>query len=337
MKHRCSTRRTFAHKLLAFAGLLSAATFACAQGLTPQTPAQEYIHVNGHVFAVENYGKFDRVVVGYDVPTNGSNSLWALNTYQQPYLHSTTNQNWQRVTGPNLAQVSLAQLSVGHSDCAWGLDSSGNIYDWSPTSGVFTQVGGTLAQIAVGNDCDVWGVNGADSVYHYTGNTFNLVSGSLAQIAVGASNYVWGLNSSGNAYRWNGSSLAPVSAGATLAQISVGQDGDAWALTSAGAIYHCALNCSSFSSVSGALSQISVNSAGSVWGLNSSGNIYYYSSSSGWVQTSGTLSQIAAGKLVAYGLNGFDLMYGDANGGGWTTLSETLSWLGRFLVTGIWV
>ncbi|MBV9764153.1 MAG: Ig-like domain-containing protein [Acidobacteriaceae bacterium] len=191
----------------------------------------------------------------------------------------------------------LVEISVGANGVVWGLNAQEEIYRWDLQAQNWTYIPGSLRQISVGADGDVWGINDGDQIYHFDpiNQSWQQVPGSLVQIAVGFDAAVWGLNAQQQIYRFNPGSYKFEQVPGFLSQIAVGSDGDVWGINSAQQISHFNTLYQNWENVSGTLVQLSVGSATQVWGLSATGGIYHFDSQSQtWLQVSGALQQIAA-------------------------------------------
>lgn len=282
----------------------------CAQGLSPATPAQEFIRLNGQVAVIENGATFSRISVGSD------GTIWALTNFGSIFRYNTTNQNWQQVPG------GLAQIAVGDAADVWGLNAGQLIYQYNTSTGLFQQVGGALTQISVGPDHNVWGINSVGQAWHYTSGAWVNVAGTYTQIAAGDGVAAWALNN-GNIYQYNSSTKTFGQIGGTLSQIAVGSDNDLWGLTSAGYCYHYV--SSSWINIPGAYAQIAVGSTTNVWTLDSAGRIYKYNSSTKtFQQTPGGLRQIGAGYSATFGINTAGQVWQYVSNA-WSNIPETIA------------
>jgi len=195
------------------------------------------------------------------------------------------------VSGPALTQIAIGSTQV------WGLDGSGNIYQYDHTTKAFNQITGNLSQIAVGEGKAVWGINSAGDVYQYDFTTLAFVhqggSLQLSQISVGeatsaGSAGVWGIGLTGGIHYWNGLAFELFNQGAivdgeqTPKYVSVGQSAP-WILDNNGHAWLFNNNTGFFDGPIGAssggqqvLTQISVGSDLFAWGINSSDDIFVY-------------------------------------------------------------
>jgi len=89
----------------------------------------------------------------------------------------------------------LAKIAVG-GQSMWGINQSGQIYEFEPAAQTFRQVPGQLTRIAVGGGTlgqpdEVWGINASHEIFHF--NPFDLpapglfeqIPGLLTTISVG--------------------------------------------------------------------------------------------------------------------------------------------------------
>lgn len=195
------------------------------------------------------------------------------------------------VSGPALTQIAIGTTQV------WGLDASGNVYQYDHTTKAFNQIPGNLSQIAVGEGKAVWGINSAGDVYQYDFTTLAFVhqggSLQLSQISVGeatsfGSAGVWGIGLTGGIHYWNGLAFELFNQGAivdgaqTPKYISVGQSAP-WILDNNGHAWLFNNDTGFFDGPIGAngggeqvLTHISVGSDLFAWGINSSDDIFVY-------------------------------------------------------------
>lgn len=194
---------------------------------------------------------------------------------------------WQLIPG------GLSQVSAGSANNIWGVNSAGNIFNFT---GTFNPIPGGLSCVSAASDGTVWGVNSGGNIYRRDGNSWTQIPGGLMQISVGSAKNVWGVNSGGNIYQYTGDDSNPwTQIPGGLSWVSAAADGTVWGVNSGGNIYR--RDGSSWTQIPGGLMQISVGSAQNVWGVNSGGNIYQYTGddSNPWVQIPGGLSNIAVG------------------------------------------
>lgn len=190
----------------------------------------------------------------------------------------------------------LAHITAGSASAVWGLNASQLIFSWASSSVTWDYIPGTLTQIAIGSDGDVWGLNASQSVYHYdsVNQKWQQIPGTLAKIAVGSDGEVWGINPSNSVFRFNAAARTFGQIPGSLTQIAVGADGDVWGLENQSILHFSPLS-QTFTSMAGSLSQITVGSGGNVYGLNSQNQVCQYnaqSQSCSWI--AGNLTQIAA-------------------------------------------
>jgi len=172
----------------------------------------------------------------------------------------------------------LMQISAGTTE-VWGVDTSGNVYQYDKKTNAFKQEHGALGQIAVGQGKDVWGLNNAEDIYRYNFKTkeWDEVAGALAQIVAGGAG-VWGINNSGEIYYYNGTKFVQFTNGTVpvAEYIAVGAD-EAWVLDTSGSPWLYNTNTGYFDQVQDAtLSQIAVGNALEAWGVNGSQDIFEY-------------------------------------------------------------
>ena len=135
----------------------------------------------------------------------------------------------------------LSKIAVG-GQSMWGINQSGQVYQFDPAAQKFTQVQGQFTRIAVGGGTlgqpdEVWGINASQQIFRF--NPFDLpapglfeqIPGSLTAISVGPGYEpchqaeVWGINASGNIYRFDYCANSFFQVPGILAQITVG-DGE---------------------------------------------------------------------------------------------------------------
>jgi virginiamycin B lyase len=193
----------------------------------------------------------------------------------------------------------LTEIAVGSSQ-TWGLDGSGNAYQYDKSTKAFNKIAdlpAPLTKITVGEGKSVWALDKDGNVYQYIFPSGPFVQEDaplqLSQISAGAatsagSKGVWGVGLTGGVHYWNGTKFVTYSqsgfppSGATVKFISVGQ-AQPFALDSNGHAYLYNNDTGFFDGPLGAsgggqqvLSQISVGSELNAWGINSSDDIYVY-------------------------------------------------------------
>ncbi len=98
---------------------------------------------------------------------------------------------FHKVPGPLLAQIAVAGNNL-----VWGLDFSGLIYQYNPSTQKFEQISGRRAQVAVGASGNVWGIAGDQTIWRFdpTKGFFVRVAGFLTSLSLDTIGDVWGVN-----------------------------------------------------------------------------------------------------------------------------------------------
>jgi hypothetical protein len=120
-----------------------------------------------------NTGQFEKVL-GWltKISVRSPYDAWGVNGYGQIFLYTGDPSNpWSRIPGPPLAQI-VAGGDYSGTWQVWGLDSNGQIYQFSSLNENWYQIPGALAQIAIGSSGDVgepgiWGVNRSAQIYQF--------------------------------------------------------------------------------------------------------------------------------------------------------------------------
>ncbi len=260
-------------------------------------------------------GTFTQVAVGAD------GSVWAIDGGQsQAYRYDpglSANYPWDVFPTP----TPLAQISVGYAGAVWAADTSGNVYQFQPTTPpaakTLQQVTGALAQVAVAADGNVWGLDSAGSIYAFNSATQNWdwVPGQLAQIAVGFGGAVWGINSNQQIFRFNSQTQDWTLIPGLLTSIAVGSQNAVWGINSSGQVYQYS-DQQWYLKAGLTATQIAVSTDGTVSGLNTQQQIYRYNNrTQNWQQVAGLLQQIAVGSATAmWGVNSAQQIFSYATG-----------------------
>jgi virginiamycin B lyase len=224
-------------------------------------------------------------------------------------------QSFVQVTTSSLVQIAAGGQSM------WGLNQSGQIFQFDPGAQKFTQVPGQLTSIVVGGGTlgqldEVWGLNGSHEIFRFNPQDlpapglFEQKPGFLSRISVGPGYEpchqaeVWGINASGDIYRFNYCANTFFQVPGILAQIAVG-DGEVWGLNAAGQIYRFNFQTGTFLQAPGILAGI-VTGGGQVWGINSSFQIFRLDRATGaftQVQVPGALLNLSVGGNGVWALN----------------------------------
>lgn len=130
---------------------------------------------------------------------------WALDGSGNAWLYNSNTDFFDETSG-----TTLVQISVGEGE-AWGVDSSGAVWEYVTTSEKWMQPepGAVLRNVAVGNNSNIWGVTTSGEIYKFNVKKlkFELVSPqppeAIDRIRVsdgGAGIFV--LANSGNVYKY---------------------------------------------------------------------------------------------------------------------------------------
>jgi virginiamycin B lyase len=218
----------------------------------------------------------DQISVGVD------GTVWAVSGGTVELFNRGT-QTFQAVAGA----PAMTQVSVGAGNDVWGVDASGNVYEYlAGASPTWNHIPGELNLVQVGANGDVWGINAAGSIYYYNFATPGWVQipGALGTLSVGADGTVWGINGQLQVYRYNGSTNGSVgtfvNVPGSLSEISVGDGNVVWGVNAQGQIYYYANG--TFNPVAGELNEVWATFDGAVWGVNTSGTLYRYNTTNGF-------------------------------------------------------
>jgi hypothetical protein len=176
----------------------------------------------------------------------------------------------------------MSQVSVGAGSDVWGVDGSGNIYQYNASSQTWTHIPGELNLVQVGANGSVWGINQYGQTYYYNFATSSWVNipGALATLSVGADGVVWGINAQQQVYRLNAAAQSWVNVPGALIQISVGNANNIWGVNAQNQVYHYNTSTQIWVNIpSAALVQVRAAFDGSVWGVDAGGNLYQWNSS----------------------------------------------------------
>ncbi|WP_370979489.1 tectonin domain-containing protein [Agaribacterium sp. ZY112] len=188
--------------------------------------------------------------------------------------------------GPNNGR--LVRIDVGENDKPWGINATGNIYEWNGSRWLQRDSGGQ--DIAVGRDSvfltktdgTIWEWNGSQFI------RFGPTNSRLVRIDVGVSR-PWGINANGNVYRWDGTRWQPRGSDGQDLGIGGGKifltktDGTIWSWNGNQFVR--------FGPTNGRLSVIDVGEDGSPWGININGTAYSWNGSR-WVNQGGNAEEI---------------------------------------------
>ena len=166
----------------------------------------------------------------------------------------------------------LVRIDVGENGRPWGINSAGNIYEWTgrrwqrrdsdgqdiavgggsvyltKTDGTIWQWNGSqfvrfgpsfgrLVRIDVGEDGQPWGININDDVYRWTGRRWLRVDADGQDIGVGGG-AVFLTKTDDTIWRWNGSEFVRFGpGGGRLSSIDAGADGVPWGINIRGTAY----------------------------------------------------------------------------------------------------
>jgi hypothetical protein len=212
-------------------------------------------------------------------------------------------QHFEQVKG------TLAQVSAGRNE-VFGVDTKANVWRYHPTTKSFAKIAGvSLAQVAVGGGSvtqldEVWGINSSFNVYrfNYTTKSFDQIPGAaLTQITVGVGNEdqchpyeVWGIASNQEVFRYDYcANKFNQSANSFLTSIATGAS-DVWGTINSEA-YHYSFGQEQFVQTAGTMAEIAVG-VNDVWGIDGSGDLYRYDpNNGGWNSFGSPVNQVAAG------------------------------------------
>lgn len=245
----------------------------------------------------------------------------------------------------DLTSAIITQVAVGYGAAVWGLDGSGNVYQWNAQSATWLQVTGNLSNIAVGAGGAVWGLNSSQQIFELIGGSRRpfqflavLPGASLNQMSVGADGSVWGVNGDTVEYFNSGTQTFQAVPGAPpLSQVSVGAGANVWGVDANGNIYQYNASSQSWTHIAGELKLIQGGANGAVWGINASGSTYYYNfATSSWVNVPGQLGTLSVGADgTVWGINGFLQIY-RFNGTSWVNVPGSLVQISVGNANNIW-
>jgi hypothetical protein len=232
--------------------------------------------------------------------------------------------NMSGVGVPSPQPIRLAQVSCGQAAYPWGVDATGNVYQYQPSDGTGwsqSQVTGRqVKQVSVAADNTVCGLDSQGTIWQYDVNTSawtQMSGGPLVQISCGASNNIWGVDSSNKVWQFT-NSWAQISG--SMKQVSVAFDGTVWGLDPQGMIYQYQNNAWT-QMPGGPLAQLSCASSGNVWGVGTEtggGSVWQYTT--GWARMPGLLKQVSVSyDGTPWGIGTDSYVYRYANNA-WTRL-----------------
>ncbi|HEX3684281.1 MAG TPA: tectonin domain-containing protein [Bryobacteraceae bacterium] len=277
---------------------------------------------------------FTQISVGVD------GDLWAVKNnlaYHYDVLHNTL----------DVTPGSIAQVMVGSGAAVFGLDSSGNVFQWSAQAQAWVQISGTLSSLAVGANGQVWGVDSSQNIFQLTNSptrayqALSPVPGNFTQISVGSDGSAWAVDSSNLVYNFNSGTqtFQAVSGAPALAQLSVGAGADVWGVDTSGDIFEYNATAGTWNEIPGQLTSIQVGANMSVWGINAAGSTYTYNaSSSSWTQIPGQLATLSVGADgTVWGINAGGQIYRfDSRMQSWVNVAGTLTQISVGSATNIW-
>lgn len=223
------------------------------------------------------------------------------NTNVQVEYFNAGTQSFENVSGA----PPLAQLSVGAGADVWGLDASGNIYQYDAGAGSWNNIPGNLSSIQVGAEGSVWGINsgGGTYTYNFSDNSWTKIPGQLSSIAVGKDGSAWGINQNQQIYRFDRMTQSWVNIPGSLVAIWVGSAENVWGENVNGQFYRFNAatqawmnvpNVPAGISVFSVSSELSVSWDGSVWATDARAGLYE------WNSTTNTFDYV--GSLTGYGI-----------------------------------
>lgn len=278
---------------------------------------------------------FTQISVGVD------GDVWAVKNnvaYHYDVLHNTL----------DATPGSIAQVMVGSGAAVFGLDPSGNVFQWSAQAQAWVQIPGTLSSIAVGANGQVWGVDSSQNIFQLTNSparayqVLSRVPGNFSQISAGADGSAWAVDSNNLVYYFNSGTqtFQAISGAPALAQISVGAGSDVWGVDTSGNIFEYNATAATWNQIPGQLTSIQVGANGTaVWGINAAGSTYSYNaSSSSWTQIPGGLATLSVGADgTVWGINAGGQIYRfDTAMESWVNVAGTLTQISVGSATNIW-
>lgn len=213
-------------------------------------------------------GSLNQISIGVD------GNVWALNGTTVEYFNRGT-QMFEAVSGA----PPLMQLSVGAGANVWGVDSSGNIFQYNATTATWNNIPGQLTSISVGADGSVWGINASGQTYTYNSATasWTNIPGQLNTLSVGADGTVWGINAGQQIYRFDAGTQSWVNVPGLLVQISVGNASNIWGVNYQHQVYRLDTSTQTWAQIPfAALVDIAAAFDGTVWGVNETGGLYQW-------------------------------------------------------------
>lgn len=257
------------------------------QGLlfvSPTSLSQIYVGADGSVWGLAASANYP--------PESGPQST---NT-QVEYFNAGT-QSFENVPGA----PELVELSVGAGADVWGLDASGNIYQYEADVGTWNNIPGNLSSIQVGADGSVWGLNSGGAIYTYNffNNTWTHIPGQLSMLALGKDGSVWGVNQYQQIYHFDVLTQTWVNIPGSLVSIWVGSEDNVWGENVNGhfsrfdsgtqawinvpnipaGISGCSVSC-----------EVSVSWDGSVWATDNRAGLYEWNAATNAFNYVGTLT-----------------------------------------------
>lgn len=150
------------------------------------------------------------------------------------------------------------------------------IFQWNPQSATRLPVPGALSQIAAGGDGSVWGLDSSNDVYRFTPQSSSPPLNSIAtlpspvkQISVGVDGTACALDADDFIYFFERGTRTWQNVPGDLAQISVGSSENVWGVNAGGGIWAWQQNyLPSWIGIPGELKQIAAAANGSVFGIN---------------------------------------------------------------------
>lgn len=253
----------------------------------------------GYFQGLPNTSAFGQISVGVD------GAVWAVKN-GVAYHYNVLYNRMDATPG------SIAQVMVGYGAAVFGLNASGDIFQWNAPSQSWFQISGNLTAIAVGGNGAVWGINSSRQIYELAGATTRpfqnlaVVGGSATQISVGEDGSVWALN--GNTVEYfdpQTQSFEIVSGAPPLTQLSVGAGADVWGINSSGEVFEYEALTGTWNNVPGQLNFIQVAANNAIWGINAAGLIFTYDfDTASWVNVPGQLATLSVSvDGIVWGVN----------------------------------
>lgn len=296
-----------------------------------------------------------QLLTNLSVGWNGA--VWGVTS--QNAVFSYSNGAWLPIScSYALKQVSVGEITMSTPGgvavvIVWGLDASGNIYQYTTSGGTWTPMPYTLpnqallASICATADGSVWGLDGNGIVYLYTAtqgwsSIETQPPQQLLSLSASSGQWAWGITTSGFAYQYDGVGLAwiPVTPNPNappppiLASIYCGADTTVAAMDTQNNAYQFDTDTQDWTQFpslqNGSFATLSVGSGQVIWALDHGGNVWQFTGNNwDWtvvtVTNDITLKQIAVGSASEiWCLDGSGYVYQAAvSPAGWTLTQDT--------------